>query len=371
MLAVRLAHEVSLMTLGALRHQRRAELLTMSSLRLLPPKQRYLVISAVVVTWEELCAQAALTRACIAISEIRAGIVPGEYSGSLHGDPNGILGTSASAEDALRMLCNHGLFHAAMDLASEVWAVDRPKLRDMLAFVAEVLGAACRKAEYTGHNLSIPAQPLFLPYGSAGLTRPALVGANRTTGTELQEAWAALQDMLFTLDDPAMNFALHTAAAAGIMGAAPPAALPTWLVDSFCGMRNQSEGLMRAPWAAFACHSAHPTPLIRLYIHHGRLEEACRLVCRLLGGQGDPVTSRSETSDLLELLPEDKGGTDWLPYATLDALFAACELALQEGGSGMEKVKTEMDGAVHALQEFFRFQSFASEALVANRAIRD
>ncbi len=170
---------------------------------------------------------------------------------------------------------------------------------------------------------------------------------------------ALLVDVVKHLDSdtPTANFAMHVAAAQGFMSKSPPALLPAWLVDSFCG--KEVEHLF--PWSPFAGRGteAHPTLLLRLYRQSGRLKEACRLVCRLLRVPDEGEDGR-EGEYLLFRVPGEMGGTDWLPYATLDDLFSSCE--------AVPEIRHELIKAMSALERYFLVQIGITQAQRANRA---
>ncbi len=170
---------------------------------------------------------------------------------------------------------------------------------------------------------------------------------------------ALLVDVVRRLDSdtPTANFAMHVAAAQGFMSKSPPALLPAWLLDSFCGKEVEHA----FPWSSFAGRGAkaHPALLLRLYRQSGRLKEACRLVCRLLRVPDEEEGGR-EGESLLFRVPEEMGGTDWLPYATLDDLISACE--------AVPEIRHELMKTMTALERYFTVQIGITQAQRANRA---
>ncbi|CAN0194359.1 unnamed protein product [Hapterophycus canaliculatus] len=119
------------------------------------------------------------------------------------------------------------------------------------------------------------------------------------------------------------------------------------------------------------------------YVFDGRLEEACLFLSRLLD-----VDEVEDIGALTELVPEKSGGTDYLPYASIDRLFALCEASLERsaataarttradkfgqvkeaGGGGGGKLARAFEVAQEKLVRYFKVAKAISDHAQPNRA---
>ncbi|KAG5185905.1 hypothetical protein JKP88DRAFT_310842 [Tribonema minus] len=293
----------------------------------------------------ELRAERALVRARVTLTEARA---------PPHATPHRIAAAQAdSAEAAIGELLAAGCVEAAAALALAHWPQRAARARRdaALARVVAVLANACARYESNADGALETDMPLSDAGGAGPLTPPgARAGpeADRRRG----DAWALLRELLFRLDGAETNFALHVAAVRAVLETRPRVPLPRWLVASIEGQRDGGGGAAAAALllAAFAGGAAHPALLLGVLIEHGELIEACGIAARLFD---------LELADKGELAARRRGrraGRDWVPYQTLDALFAACEqrLSAAAGGGDSAALRLAHDCARDALELYLR-----------------
>lgn len=123
------------------------------------------------------------------------------------------------------------------------------------------------------------------------------------------KAWAHLKTLLLECDSVESNFELHELAVDSILCQRPQMELPVWLTESFVGKNHRK----KSQWV-FAGAGANPAALLRLYLQHGLLLEACSFLQRFVPSSLDK---------------ENPTHMRWFPYALIDTLFDCCAQVLE------------------------------------------
>ncbi|CAM9708403.1 unnamed protein product [Scytosiphon promiscuus] len=259
--------------------------------------------------------------------------------------------TETEVPDVARRLASRGRYEEAADVVLK-GLEDQP--RAMFRAMDEAVGnlaSACAHAEDVARGYEIAkTMPLgrgvgpLKPRVSATVTGAASRGAEHAASL-----WPILRQLL-RLDSAENGFSYHAVAAKTLLKGMPYSTLPRWLEDSYLGKAQEVQDPpananafppppprpLLAPWKAFtsggreggAGGGPNPSSLLDMYVFDGRLEEACLFLSRLLD-----VDSVEDIGALTELVPEKSGGTDFLPYASIDRLFALCEASLERSAA--------------------------------------
>ncbi|CAM9114550.1 unnamed protein product [Choristocarpus tenellus] len=319
----------------------------------------------------------------------------GEFSGvgrwAVSGQPagDGSEGPSIGEVEALRLsegdviesLSREGRFEEAVDLALEAWSAQPLVLQVKMDRIVQLLAQACVQGDLACDNRACLPPLVRGPHGE----KPCVPGRPDALDGHSVSLWLVLQRLLYSFDGPQNNFSYHSTAAGELMKLAPSMKLPDWLEDSFIGQKQGCLGMtswglegeekpaetsrLPAPWKAFGCGVANPTILLNMYVRDGRLEDACSLLSRLLD------TSAVDLELVTNQVVEDGGGLDWLPYASIDRLFALCKSSLDRarGEGSMERksgLLERFDLVQRRLVSYFKVVKTLSDGQPANRAAR-
>jgi len=107
--------------------------------------------------------------------------------------------------------------------------------------------------------------------------------------------------------------------------------------------------------------TANPCSLLRVYLDHGKLAEACALVLRLLG----PVAS--DHNHFYEARLPEHGEAGWLPYHHIDQLFELCTRAVETGQDPDGTLTRRMHQLETAMQRHFENLIIAESHMDATR----
>eukprot|EP00903_Cladosiphon_okamuranus_P013430 g12510.t1 len=342
-----------------------------------------------------------------------AGKYSGGYSGGYSGaivaaagagkDVSVTVVTRAGAGGVLEALRSAGRFEEAADVALS--GLDQPRtMADEMNKVVRDLALACVKAEDIAQGFEHgpvpplergvgPLKPRVPPSAARTDSTSAAVTVRAEATGRAASLWPVLRQLL-RLDSSDNGFSYHATAAKVLLEGMPASKLPRWLEDSYLGRPQllpdppsdanafpppQPRGLL-APWKVFTpgsggggdCARVPPNPavLLDMYVFDGRLEEACLLLSRLLDVDVANVTA------LTKLTPETSGGTDFLPYASIDRLFALCEASLARQsttpGMGMGKgaatgLSCAFEMAQDRLIKYFKIAKATSDQAQSNR----
>jgi hypothetical protein len=110
-----------------------------------------------------------------------------------------------------------------------------------------------------------------------------------------------------------------------------------------------------------------PSFLLTLYIHHGMLEEACRVVCAVLAGPD--YSFREHVAQ--NRLPEN-GEIDFVPYKKIDLLWNLIERVLQKGTLSEEHARRLSDARLKmekAVEKHFQLLEISEMGIRSARAL--
>eukprot|EP00752_Nemacystus_decipiens_P008562 g7648.t1 len=338
--------------------------------------------------------------------KMRGAARKGGYAGAVvaAGEVSVTVVTRAGVSGVLEALRSAGRFEEAADVALR--GLDQPRtMVDEMNKVVRDLALACVKAEDVAQGFEHgPIPPLErgvgplkprVPLAPAAVTEGASLGvAVRTEAAERAASlWPVLRQLL-RLDSADNGFSYHATAAKVLLEGMPASTLPQWLEDSYLGRPQllpdppadanafptpQPRALL-APWKVFTPGSEgdsarappDPTALLDMYVFDGRLEEACCFLSRLLD-----VEEVADVGALTKLTPEAIGGTDFLPYASIDRLFALCEASLTRqsaaptagtGKAGANGLSRAFETAQERLTQYFKIAKATSDQAQPNRA---
>ncbi|CAN0039916.1 unnamed protein product [Pylaiella littoralis] len=336
--------------------------------------------------------------------------VPGRFAAAAGAKVALVARTGVSG--VVEALTSAGRFEEAADVVLKGLDHQPRAMVDEMNKVVSALTRSCVLAEDIAKGYEPgPIPPLVRGVGPLKPRVPTAAAAaaatarTATLGTESAECaaslWPVLRQLL-RLDSADNSFSYHATAAKVLLEGMPASPLPPWLEESYLGRGQEfpdppananafpppQPRALLAPWKVFTPGSegdgarrSDPAALLDMYVFDGRLEEACLFLSRLLDvGEVDDIGA------ITRLVPEESGGTDFLPYASIDRLFALCESSLERsvaaakagrgGGVAAAAAAADIaDGLSHAfetvqerLAQYFKIAKATSDQAQSNRA---
>jgi len=140
------------------------------------------------------------------------------------------------------------------------------------------------------------------------------------------------------------------------------AELPNWLQELLIGSKqsDMSRGLFAN------MKTGDPAALVRLYMKHGLLVHACKVICDVLSGDGKEREAKATSR-----LPE-KGSIDYVPYDTIDELWNMIEASLQSANFDTETKNLMLDSRQKmedAIKKHFELMKASEMGTLSARAL--